>query len=672
MKQDVRILAAAAFAVLSLQVQGAIITVTTTNNPGEGSLFQALTSVQAGDTITFNLPGAGPHYIATPTGGYPYITANNVTIDGYSQPGSSPNTNSILSSNNAQIKIVLDSRNGNSKLMDFAGDTPNDNTGYGDTESAILGVLSATNVSISGLCLIAPPLTGPDGDIALYGISFARGGNGHVHGCWIGVDVNGSTGLGYGPADAITGFRFRGRDENNADTNIVLVSGVTVGVAKGSTNPRAEFNVITSIPAIPIILEGQNHRISGNFLNVMPDGLHDYNPSFDPAVAGNFEGNIEIGRSGNNTIIGVDGDGVNDAEERNVFSGVVPPSMQGYDHNIEFYGQTPGTNIVVAGNYIGVGVDGTTRFTNGVPALNAAGGAASYRFGSDLDGVSDSLEGNAVYNNWPASLFPATDWDPASGTIPAAQLGFFDELSTGASVSARGNVLVGNFPFPISPLKADGGTDGAFLTNYLTKAIADPAAGVTPVLATNSTATRVTGTVPAGSTNYPNVMIDLYAVDPEGRTNGMAANIPELPNGFVQGRTYLGSFTVTATNGTFDFDTSSLSLAAGTLVTATANYSSAPAGTHNAPTITSAFSAPVTLGEGTGGGSVTLSASRSGNNLVLAWPASAAGFMVQSSDSVVPANWADVTPQPAVVPNGNQNTVTIPIGAGNKFYRLHK
>ena len=35
--------------------------------------------------------------------------------------------------------------------------------------------------------------------------------------------------------------------------------------------------------------------------------------------------------------------------------------LGGYDHTIEFYGNNPGTNIVIAGNYIGVGIDGQTR-----------------------------------------------------------------------------------------------------------------------------------------------------------------------------------------------------------------------------------------------------------------------------------------------------------------------
>src|SRR5438270_5227089 len=89
--------------VLSRIAHAAIITVTTTNNvsplPGETSLKQAIAGLHDGDTIRFNIPGAGPYYIQTPTDGYALITNNNVTIDGYSQPGASPNTNTILAPN---------------------------------------------------------------------------------------------------------------------------------------------------------------------------------------------------------------------------------------------------------------------------------------------------------------------------------------------------------------------------------------------------------------------------------------------------------------------------------------------------------------------------------------------------------------------------------------------
>ncbi len=44
------------------------------------------------DTIQFNIPGSGPFNTRMPAAGYRYVTKNNITIDGYSQPGSAPNT----------------------------------------------------------------------------------------------------------------------------------------------------------------------------------------------------------------------------------------------------------------------------------------------------------------------------------------------------------------------------------------------------------------------------------------------------------------------------------------------------------------------------------------------------------------------------------------------------
>ena len=84
----------------------AIITVTTENNltppTGQTSLNQALTQARDGDTIRFNIPGDGPHFLLTPPGGYPLIT-NSIRIEGYSEPGATPNTSPILAANNAQI-----------------------------------------------------------------------------------------------------------------------------------------------------------------------------------------------------------------------------------------------------------------------------------------------------------------------------------------------------------------------------------------------------------------------------------------------------------------------------------------------------------------------------------------------------------------------------------------
>ncbi len=58
------------------------------------------------DRITFNIPGAGPHAILL-NPALPAIV-NAVLIDGYSQPGSSPNTQPFGTGTNAVIQIELD------------------------------------------------------------------------------------------------------------------------------------------------------------------------------------------------------------------------------------------------------------------------------------------------------------------------------------------------------------------------------------------------------------------------------------------------------------------------------------------------------------------------------------------------------------------------------------
>src|SRR5947207_8661254 len=157
MKELTLLFSTATLALFYSTAQAAVITVNTTNNVNplplvETSLQQALTNLHDGDTIQFNIPGPGPFYISTPASGYTFITNNNVVIDGYSQPGSSPNTNSILQPNNARIQIVLDSRNGPEQRTRL---NPSSNPGFSDWESAILPVQGAKNFKIRGVSFLS-------------------------------------------------------------------------------------------------------------------------------------------------------------------------------------------------------------------------------------------------------------------------------------------------------------------------------------------------------------------------------------------------------------------------------------------------------------------------------------------------------------------------------------
>ena len=79
-------------------------TVTSAADSGAGSLRDAITNANGNpgaDTINFNIVGSGVHTI-TPATKLPNIT-DAVTINGYSQPGASANTNAPNQGSNAVI-----------------------------------------------------------------------------------------------------------------------------------------------------------------------------------------------------------------------------------------------------------------------------------------------------------------------------------------------------------------------------------------------------------------------------------------------------------------------------------------------------------------------------------------------------------------------------------------
>ncbi len=88
----------------------ALLVVTNTSDSGPGSLRQAILNANANpgvDTIDFAIPGTGVHTIS-PASALPTIT-DPVVIDGYTQPGASPNT--LANGDNAVLLIELDGSN---------------------------------------------------------------------------------------------------------------------------------------------------------------------------------------------------------------------------------------------------------------------------------------------------------------------------------------------------------------------------------------------------------------------------------------------------------------------------------------------------------------------------------------------------------------------------------
>jgi len=91
---------------------GPVVTTASDHTPdgscdADCTLREAIATVAQGQTITFDIPGDGPHviHLASAMDG---LFRAGVTIDGYSQPGAAPNSAEAWQPGNADIRIVLD------------------------------------------------------------------------------------------------------------------------------------------------------------------------------------------------------------------------------------------------------------------------------------------------------------------------------------------------------------------------------------------------------------------------------------------------------------------------------------------------------------------------------------------------------------------------------------
>jgi hypothetical protein len=315
----------------------------------------------------------------------------------------------------------------------------------------------------------------------------------------------------------------------------------TIGVAAGSANPRAEFNVF--VTGYGFDSQGGPFRICGNRWGVLPDGMTLADISVLNSGAQQGDAFAEFG-DGHDLLIGTDGDGVNDADEGNQFGSY---ANGGTDFN--FY-HSQG-KMVIAGNTFGVDIHsnsfGVGQLTLLVDSFNNNDGLV--RFGSDFDGVSDSLEGNTVADS---ILFKQ-----ATG-----------QTTTAHWISVRGNSLMHvTTPSSTRPPLGDGSISAAGLDTY--SRFIDVSGGVSaiiPVIDPSTTTTSLRGSCGTRAAKTMRVVLDLYEAD--------TTVFAEPP----QGKTWLGKFAENSAadsnpvEAAFTFDISSLSIAHGTPLTITATY----------------------------------------------------------------------------------------------------
>lgn len=181
-------------------------------------------ATSAADTINFNLFGSGPFTI-TPTSKLPTI-ADQLTINGYTQPGTSPNT--LVRGTNANLLIELDGTN--------AGTADGLEIGAGGSGSVVKGLVinrfSNQGIDVSSL---SAALT-----------------NVRIEGNFVGTDPSGTEALGN-----------RG-DGIELDASDSVVGGSTV----------AKRNLISGNDVDGLSLSGANDvRVENNLIGTKADGV---------------------------------------------------------------------------------------------------------------------------------------------------------------------------------------------------------------------------------------------------------------------------------------------------------------------------------------------------------------------------------------------------------------
>ena len=340
------------------------------------------------DTIDFDISGTGAVRTISPASALPTIT-DAVTIDGYTQQGSS--SNSLATGNDAVLNVQLDGINTGSGADGFqieAADTTikglairrfdafgieirgADSTGnriegnfIGVNRDGITGRGNGGGVFINGGDDTTIGGTQPDMRNVIsandeHGVfigGLLSGGNGNrVEGNYIGTTADGDAALG--------------NDENG-----VFISGASNNIIGGTV--EGARNVI-SANDFGVFLTGSQaaeNRVQGNYIGTTADG---------GANLGNSIDGVAIATAPNNTIGGT-AEGARNVISANDRSGVLISGFQAAENKIE-------------GNYIGTTADGTGNLGNTENGVWIFSGANLSTVGGIASGAGNRIAHNGA------------------------------------------------------------------------------------------------------------------------------------------------------------------------------------------------------------------------------------------------------------------------------------
>jgi len=402
---------------------GAVLTVTNTADSGPGSLRQALldaNSMPGADTVVFDIAGGGVQTI-TPLSPLPILADTaGVTVDGYTQPGSSPNT--LSAGDDAALMVELD---GSQAGSGAAGLT------FQSSSNLVRGLV----VNRFGT-----------------GIRIAEGSDNQVTGCFIGTDPAGSTGRGNRTGIVVSPLILGGG---------VFPSAVTIG----GSDP-AMRNLISSNTQDGILLySAQDSAVLGNYVGTDASGSAAL-PNGE-GVALLFTSDVAVGGSSSgagNLVSGNVGAGI-------TFSFGASGSVEGNRIGVDASGTAAlsnGVGIFLANNsgslMVGGGGPGTGNLIsgnsgNGVHMINSTGTTiAGNQIGVDISGspLPNLQNGIAIA----ASTHSLIGGSSGAGNLIAYNGQSGIAVGTSASDTSSGNRITGNAIHDNGGLGIDLGSDG--------------------------------------------------------------------------------------------------------------------------------------------------------------------------------------------------------------------
>jgi CSLREA domain-containing protein len=359
---------------LALQVPPLVVTTTAdvVDTDGLISLREAITYANAHanvdrdgdgtpdpDAISFAIPGSGVQTISL-NAGLPVIT-DPVVLDGYTQPGASPNTLAV--GNGAVLLIELDATRVNADDAPGAGVVTIGSGGRGSTVRGL--VINRTQQSTA--------------------ILLSGGGENVVEGNFLGVGANGATIPGdttQRPFDRGDGI-YVSFSENNRI---------------GGTDPAAR-NVIAGHPRFGIALTGATttgNVLQGNYIGTTADGA--------AALGGQYYGAIFLSGASGNTIGGT-AEGAGNLVSGNDDDGILLSRsnsnvVQGNRIGTDAAGTSALPNssgIVIFGSHDNL-IGGVEPGAGNVIASNGGNGVEISTAGSDT-AAGNSILGNSIFAN---------------------------------------------------------------------------------------------------------------------------------------------------------------------------------------------------------------------------------------------------------------------------------